>query len=94
MSPGHGTQLDTLLLPQTALHHPALHCTVLHSTAWQYGCITPDKLLPPAGVTNTILDTRISGLLLCPLSVTLRLPPMDSVTRWTGELWLKTNILK
>ena len=25
--------------------------------------------------------------------VTLRLPPLDSETGWTGELWSKTNLL-
>ena len=34
-----------------------------------------------------ILDTRIS------CSVALRVPPLDSETGWTGELWLKTNLL-
>ena len=38
-----------------------------------------------------ILDTRISGLR--PPSVTLTVPPLDSETGWTGELWSKTNIL-
>ena len=28
------------------------------------------------------------------LYVTLRLPPLDSDTGWTGELWSKTNLLK
>ena len=40
---------------------------------------------------NAILDTRIS--VLCP-SVMLTVPPLDSETGWTGELWSKTNILK
>ena len=26
-------------------------------------------------------------------AVTLRLPPLDSETGWTGELWSKTNLL-
>ena len=45
---------------------------------------------------NPILDTRIS---VCPsvwtlsFSVTLRLPPLDSETGWTGELWSNTNLL-
>ena len=46
-----------------------------------------------------ILDTRI---FVFPTSVfpsvspfdRLRLPPLDSETGWTGELWLKTNLLK
>ena len=38
---------------------------------------------------NPILDTRIS---VCPF-LTLRVPPLDSETWWTGELWPKTNIL-
>ena len=40
-----------------------------------------------------ILDKRIS-VLGPPPSVTLRLPPLDSETGWTGELWSKTNLLK
>ena len=40
---------------------------------------------------NPILDTRIS---VRPSSfVTLRGPPLDSETGWTGELWSKTNLL-
>ena len=41
-----------------------------------------------------ILDTRISFVLIPPPpSVTLRVPPLDSETGWTGELWSKTNLL-
>ena len=55
MSPGHGTQLNTLLL-QTASNCPAPHCPAGPGTCWQYGCITPDKLLPPAEVSNQQLE--------------------------------------
>ena len=47
------------------------------------------SLLHSAGA-YPILDTRISGLRPC---VTLRVPPLDSETGWTGELWSKTNLL-
>ena len=43
------------------------------------------------GVSNPILDTRIS--VLCTLFVTLRRPALDFETGWTGELWLNTNLL-
>ena len=37
---------------------------------------------------NPKLDTRISFVLRPPPpSVTLRVPPLDSETGWTGELW-------
>ena len=39
---------------------------------------------------NPKLDTRISFVRS---SVTLVLPPLDSETGWTGELWSKTNLL-
>ena len=43
---------------------------------------------------DPILDTRISVLLLLrPPSVTLRGPPLDSETGWTGELWLNCVLL-
>ena len=38
------------------------------------------------------LDTRIS-VRPPSFSVTLRVPPLDSETGWTGELWSKTNLL-
>ena len=42
-------------------------------------------------INNPKLDTRIS---VCSLDfVTLVLPPLDSETAWTGDLWLKTNLL-
>ena len=37
-----------------------------------------------------ILDTRISVRPLCAM---FRGPPLDSETRWTRELWSKTNLL-
>ena len=40
---------------------------------------------------HPILDTRI--FVRPPSSVTLVLPPLDSETRWTGELWSKTYLL-
>ena len=40
---------------------------------------------------HPILDTRISRL--CSEFVTPVLPPLDSETGWTGELWSKTNLL-
>ena len=39
---------------------------------------------------NPILDTVIYGR---PPFVTLVLPPLDSETGWTGELWAKTKFL-
>ena len=41
---------------------------------------------------NPKLDTRISFFFSF-FSVTLRGPPLDSETGWTGELWSKTNLL-
>ena len=38
------------------------------------------------------LNTRISGLLRLDFG-TLRVPPMNSETDWTGEVWLKTDLL-
>ena len=43
---------------------------------------------------NPKLDTRISFVRSSVRSsVTLRGPPLDSETGWTGELWSKTNLL-
>ena len=46
--------------------------------------------LPQEYYQYPILDTRIS-VRPC---VTLTVPPLDSETGWTGELWSKTNLLK
>ena len=48
-----------------------------------------------AGTDNRypILDTRISFSSFSFSSVTLRPPPLDSETGWTGELWSKTKFL-
>ena len=45
---------------------------------------------------HPILDTRISvrpSVLRPSDFVSLRVPPLQSETGWTGELWLKTNLL-
>ena len=63
MSPVHGTQLNTLLL-QTVSNYPAPNCPVVPGTGWQYGCITPDKLLPPAGVSNQQLEQGLKSWLI------------------------------
>ena len=39
------------------------------------------------------LDTRISFVRLSSSSVTLRVPPLDSETGWTGELWSNCVLL-
>ena len=40
--------------------------------------------------SNPILDRRISVRMFVRVCVTLRVPPLDSETGWTGELWSKT----
>ena len=42
---------------------------------------------------NPKLDTRISFFFVRLFSVTLVLPPLDSETGWTGELWSNRNLL-
>ena len=56
--------------------------------------ISKEKTLSDGPSTNMRplypkLDTRISVRLF----VTLVLPPLDTETSWSGELWSKTNIL-
>ena len=44
---------------------------------------------------NPTLDPRISvPLFVCPVCVTLSLPPLDSETGWTGDFWSNTYLIK
>ena len=45
------------------------------------------------GIQNPIFDTRISVRVFVCLCVTLRGPPLDSETGWTGELWSNPVLL-
>ena len=61
---------------------------------WCLGGTNPSSsLLQSSSVFHPILDTRISVRVFVRPCVTLRLPPVDSETGWTGEPWSKTNIL-
>ena len=45
------------------------------------------------GYLHPILDTRISVRSYVRVCVTLRVPPLDSETGWTGELWSNPVLL-
>ena len=48
----------------------------------------------PRGVTESNIRHKDFRPSVRPPSVTLTVPPLDSETGWTGELWSKTNLLQ
>ena len=85
-----GTNLTTTVVGATFGWWPTLSpsldtTTRRRSTSSSRKCSNDIENFP------SILDTRIFFLPSCK---TLMLPLLDSETGWTGELWLKTNLLK
>ena len=62
-------------------------------TSLSSSSIGPGECSLALSLAYPILDTRISVRLCVRTCVTLRPPPLDSETGWTGELWSNPVLL-